>query len=309
MKLVENKAELIQQNNGINGLYDHIKACVYNKNDDSQVSSEDFVKFLIENKKYNELEFGTVYLAAFIDRHTTTISDATDIYKMANRYQENPYSIVCCTLPENDNDTDKFYITTNYRVLVENNWLDDLKYLCSPTENHVKRFSFKLTTSIGVSKHLYKYKRLSLYDYALENPSSVIDKSDNQVLYCKPSWLKLNLGIYSYNLVTNLSDAENGFYISGDGYLVPEENDSEENFFLKCCLVTESRYKAILSLGEVPTQAMEVLPLSTATTVVCTGFLCDLNPLFDLHESTDKDTVNPSMIELVDKMVKLVNNE
>ena len=78
---------------------------------------------------------------------------------------------------------------------------------------------------------------------------------------------------------------------------------------MKCCLVTESRYKAILSLGEVPTQAMEVLPLSTATTVVCTGFLCDLNPLFDLHESTDKDTVNPSMIELVDKMVKLVNNE
>ena len=31
------------------------------------------------------------------------------------------------------------YITTNYRVLEENDWLDDLQYLCEPTEFHAKK--------------------------------------------------------------------------------------------------------------------------------------------------------------------------
>ena len=31
-----------------------------------------------------------------------------------------------------------YYVTTNYRVLLENGWLDDLKYICEPTEFHEK---------------------------------------------------------------------------------------------------------------------------------------------------------------------------
>lgn len=49
-------------------------------------------------------------------------------------------------------------ITTNYRVLVENGWLDDLKYLCDPTEFHEMRYSFKLTTSIGVTRELNRHR-------------------------------------------------------------------------------------------------------------------------------------------------------
>ena len=50
------------------------------------------------------------------------------------------------------------YVTTNYRVLVENNWLDDLKYLCEPTQYHEKRYTFKVTTSIGVSREGNRHK-------------------------------------------------------------------------------------------------------------------------------------------------------
>ena len=37
------------------------------------------------------------------------------------------------------------YVTLNYRHIVENGWLDDLKYLCEPTEYHEKRITVKFT--------------------------------------------------------------------------------------------------------------------------------------------------------------------
>ena len=39
---------------------------------------------------------------------------------------------------------DKYaYVTMNYRHIVENNWLDDLQYLCEPTEHHEKRIGVR----------------------------------------------------------------------------------------------------------------------------------------------------------------------
>ena len=32
-----------------------------------------------------------------------------------------------------------YYITTNYGVIVENEWFDDLDYICEPTEWHEKQ--------------------------------------------------------------------------------------------------------------------------------------------------------------------------
>lgn len=41
---------------------------------------------------------------------------------------------------------DKYaYITMNYRHIVENGWIDDLKYICEPTEYHEKRITVKWT--------------------------------------------------------------------------------------------------------------------------------------------------------------------
>ena len=105
---------------------------------------------------------------------------------MAVKYADNPYSKVKIVLTKHELNTkggiiltptedmpvirrgtgkvisifNTILITTNYRVLVENNWLDDLKYLCDPTEFHEMRYSFKLTTSIGVTRELNRHKLL-----------------------------------------------------------------------------------------------------------------------------------------------------
>lgn len=106
------------------------------------------------------------------------VEDASYIaYKMVVKYTDNPYSKVKIIrvkheintkegyiitsingLPKAEKATDKMVsvfnavlITTNLRVLVENNWLDDLKYICEPTEYHAERITMKFTIDRGVS--------------------------------------------------------------------------------------------------------------------------------------------------------------
>ena len=53
-----------------------------------------------------------------------------------SKYKSNKYS----KYTWNDNGT---YVTTNLRVRFENEWMNDLQYLCEPTEYHEKRVTVK----------------------------------------------------------------------------------------------------------------------------------------------------------------------
>ena len=57
-------------------------------------------------------------------------------------------------------DKEYAYITMNYRHIVENNWLDDLQYLCSPTEFHEKRYTMRFTCSRAIAQELTRHKLL-----------------------------------------------------------------------------------------------------------------------------------------------------
>ena len=58
------------------------------------------------------------------------------------------------------NDDKYAYVTMNYRHIVENNWLDDLKYQCEPTEFHEKRVSVKFICDRGVTHEFVRHKIL-----------------------------------------------------------------------------------------------------------------------------------------------------
>lgn len=112
-------------------------------------SASDFVKMLIERKHYAMLEHGTVYLKQEINLHKSGINTKYDF----NRYSSvvkmwNSDSITC-------------YITTNYRVIIENGWEDDLKYLCEPTSLHNKRYTFHFVTSIGITREIIRHRHMS----------------------------------------------------------------------------------------------------------------------------------------------------
>ena len=57
---------------------------------------------------------------------------------------------------------DKYaYITMNYRHIVEHNWLNDLKYLCEPTEFHEKRVTVHFVCDRGVSHEFVRHRVMS----------------------------------------------------------------------------------------------------------------------------------------------------
>ena len=128
MNLIKPSYEIIEQKGyDLNSIYKHIELCgrtCYKSEDKiTEDSAEDFVKRMIASNHTAMLEHGTVYLK--LDQHT------------AQEYMSNPYSRV------NYYDV-VYYVTTNLRVMVENDWMNDLKYLCEPTGHHEKRHTVKL---------------------------------------------------------------------------------------------------------------------------------------------------------------------
>ncbi len=59
-------------------------------------------------------------------------------------------------------NTDKkyAYVTMNYRHIIENGWLDDLQYICEPTEFHAKRVTVRFICDRGVSHEFVRHKIL-----------------------------------------------------------------------------------------------------------------------------------------------------
>ena len=113
-------------------------------------------------------------------------------YEMAVKYADNPYSKVKIVSAKHKINTkggvivtptgkmpivteasgeiisvfNTILITTNLRVLVENNWLDDLKYICEPTEHHEKRITVKFITDQGI---LREFTRHRVFSFAVES--------------------------------------------------------------------------------------------------------------------------------------------
>lgn len=151
MKLIKPSVEYIPQDNSVNGMYRHIERCgrICYKSEDkiSEYSHNDFVGRMIKSGHTAMLEHGTVYLAMPVE--TIIPFEANDW----GRYYHNPYSdsgTICEVKGEK-----KVAVTTNFRVLVENRWLEDFKYICEPTEHHKRRYTMKFICDRGVSHKIF----------------------------------------------------------------------------------------------------------------------------------------------------------
>ena len=142
MKLIKNKVEKLEQKHDLLGVYEQIEIAgrtayksldkiEYDENGRSKTAKE-FVDKMIKLGHGSPLEHGTVYLNVPIN------------IDVAGNYIDNQYTR-CKLVTESDRSNNWWAVTTNYRVLVENNLLDDLRYICEPTEYHELRTTFRLT--------------------------------------------------------------------------------------------------------------------------------------------------------------------
>lgn len=152
MRLIKPSYQIIEQKSGLDGVYRIIeqvgRVCYKSEDKISENTYKDFVDRMIKSGHGAMLEAGTIYLRYDFKAREDSNRVACNLW---SKYKENIYSKAVQAQPILGVLDGFVAITTNYRVLVENNWLDDLQYICEPTEFHEKRYTVKFICDRGVS--------------------------------------------------------------------------------------------------------------------------------------------------------------
>ena len=280
MRLIKPSFEILEQEPGIQGIYKQIeragRTCYKSEDRITEDSAEKFVNMIKDRQHTAMLEHGTVYLSC---------SDAEFIY-LGLRYECNIYSNVVWEEFAPGHRT-KVYITTNYRVLYENNWLDDLKYLCEPTEYHEKRITVKFICDRGVSHEFVRHRVFSFAQESTRYCNYSKDKFGKELTFIIPCWANTNK-FPKHTIITHddFGDliGEHYFHLSGKeaSHFKPWEITPESNF-ITSLQVSEQLYLELLNQGWTPQQARSVLPNSLKTELVMTGTLEQWKGFFKLR--------------------------
>lgn len=260
MNLIKPKFEILEQQPGIDGIYKMIelagRTCYRSENNITENSAKDFVDRMIANGHLSVLEHGTVYL------HCSATKDSN----LLDEYFHNKYSKAIWIGRGGYADV---YITTNLRVLVENNWLDDLQYICEPTEFHEKRICVRYVSDIHFYKDCTRHRPFS---WAIESTrfcNYIRKRFGSSVTFATPIWLK----------------------------------DEEQEEFEEDLKTIESIYFKWINKGWQPQQAAYFLIQGTKAEIVMTGFISDYKHFFDLRSKIAKTgEPHPTVVELVEPL-------
>ena len=297
MKLIKSKFEIIEQQAGLEGIYKAIeqagRTCYKSENLITEDSAKGFVDRMINNKHYAMLEHGTVYLSMFVDYRIQ--EEDNDWYK----YSLNKYSKLGHIYKVG---SDSFMaITTNLRVLVENGWMDDLKYLCEPTEYHEKRVCIRFTCDVGISREFNRHRVNSMAEQSTRYCNYSNDKFSNELAIIRPTEIsegECKEAINKWTFVNNYdNDEDTAFRYMCDriSYTDDDAMFGAVDTWLFSNLACQWSYMRLLKLGWKPQQARRVLPLDLQTELVHTVFVSDWEHFFLLRDDTH---AHPQAIEL-----------
>ena len=282
MKLIKPSFKIIGQQPGLEGLFKQIemagRTCYKSEDKITEDSAKEFVDRMIKSGHGAMLEHGTVYLSMPITQQN---SYRIDSY-VANKY----------TKVKLDIDNRIYYVTTNLRVLVENNWMDDLQYLCEPTEYHERRITVKFICDRGVSHEFVRHRVFSFAQESTRYCNYSKDKFDNEITYILPPWI-------------GETDVRNFYENSkGDNFLKYNENSLGGSFaFLFNLEELEETYITLVKEeGWKPQEARAILPNALKTELVMTGFVSDWKHFFELR---DAGSAHPQARELAQPLHKL----
>lgn len=268
MKLIKQSFEILDQQCGLEGIYKQIeragRTCYKSEDKITEDSAKEFVDRMIKSGHGAMLEHGTVYLA---------MPTETMIPIEANgwgKYTKNPYSkgFKVCDV----NGQKRVAITTNLRVLVENGWLDDLQYICEPTEYHEKRITVKFITDQGI---LREFTRHRVFSFAVESTrycNYSKNRFSHEITFIQPNWI-------------SDKDVEN--YHMDFGYFTDQDTNhiTAVNRFISALKNAEYFYMELIKLGYKPQQARNILPLATKCDMVMTGFVSDWRHFLELRDA------------------------
>lgn len=292
MKLIESSVQIIEEKDPYKMIELAGRTCYKSEDKITENSAKEFVDRMIKLGHGAMLEHGTIYLT--IDGEDPNLS----------KIQSNPYTKVNLVPYEvltegNYTISYKAYITTNLRVLIENNLKELLCYQVEPTEHHEKRITAKFICDRGVSHEFVRHRVFSFAQESTRYCDYSKDKFGNDITYIIPSWLDLPEGKYS-NWDNDWCD------VSELKLLYPEVDNLSDpaNCFLQSIKNAEYYYFMLINRGWKPQQARQVLPNATKTELVMTGFESDWEHFFELRCS---GAAHPDAKKLADELKSLMN--
>lgn len=286
MKLIKPSFEIWNQPAGLEGVYKQIervgRVCYKSEDKITEDSAKPFVDRMIKSGHGAMLEHGTVYLKVF---------NVIENSELIDKYKSNKYSVVKEGTEVYNCHGDILYgsckcITTNYRVLVENGWLDDLKYICEPTEYHEKRITVHFVCDRGVSHEFVRHRVMSFAQESTRYCNYSKDKFGNELTFIQPCWLD-----------------DERLKLYGPYHTVIRDK-SLESIFIASLNNAEKDYIDLIDLGWKPQEARAVLPNSLKTELVVTGFTSDWNHFFDLRARGTTGAPHPQAKELAEPLMK-----
>lgn len=283
MKLIKQSFEFINQTDfSLVGIKKHIERCarVSYKSEDkiTDTSYEKFVNMLESRGHDRPLEFGTVYLSR--------TSQKEDNMEWLDKYAYNPWSKFSFgngSTRINGELRNTVYVTTNYRVIKEHHWEDDLQYLCEPTEYHHKRYTVHMILDRGVMDEFRTHVGLSHLAESTRYVNYSKKKFGSELTFIKPCWL---------------DDEKLKLY---GPYHTVIRDKSPESIFIANLNNVERDYLDLIKLGWTPQQARSVLPLSIKSELISCGFKDAWENFFKRRDAPD---AHPMAQEIANPMHK-----
>ena len=286
MKLIKSSYQIIEPTGyTIDDIYKSIELAgrVSHKSEDkiTEDSAKTFVGRMLNMKHLATCEFGTVYLEYHVQDPSVIgepnyYKQQEELNSLIKKYANNKYSCI-----KVNHYYDTVFITSNYRVLVENNWLGDLRYLCIPTSFHERRYTVKFICDRGVTHEFVRHRPFSFMQESTRYCNYSKGKFNNELTFIIPCW----------------SNIEEQDY--GDIFNVKEPNNTlapNEYAFIDALRTSEAHYIGMVSNDWKPEQARAILPNALKTELYMCGYAEDWKHFFELRD--DKQHAHPQAYEL-----------
>jgi thymidylate synthase (FAD) len=228
-------------------------------------SAKPFVERMVSSNHLAMCEHGTIYLHVAYEEGFFVPESL-----LVKHYRENKYSKVMQIGSD-------YYITTNYRVIVENNWFEDLDYICEPTEWHEKRITVRFTTQIAVSREANRHRVDSVAEQSTRYCNYSKDKFGGEIAINKPKWV-------SDDDAVNPLSFDGGTFVDLSKNIGSYEHWSPVEKWWFANRVCEMMYLSLVKDdGLKPQDARTILPLDTNTELIHTAFVSDWKHFFELR--------------------------
>ena len=318
MKFIKPSVEYLPQKPGIGGIWHQIaiatRVCYQSKPREGE-SDESFVKRVIlkpalvegnlndlEHCKFDfdkmhgaMLEHGTIYLTLKPkDVHTLA-------FKICMTIVDNPYSRLHI-----DTKSRLYYITTNMRVILENNIVSALHYVDKSTYKHDKRYTFSVITDIGVTREMNRHRTFSIAEQSTRYCCYDSNKFGNELTYVKPAWESKDKPLIGgpfadmsdealfSRLLTDIKDGINTQWTA-------------KTYYIFGLLASEFAYMGMRENKEVTDKCRQVLNLNTKTQAVYTAFADDWKHFLRLRADNVSGKVNPNIQLVANKIQDIIN--